>query len=210
MPAEATTLYHVHDPMCSWCWGFRSTWDQLRAHLGPEIAIVNVVGGLAPDTDEPMPMEQQHTIAGYWKDVAARTGAEFNFDFWQLCQPRRSTYPACRAVLAARIQGSELAMIDAIQRAYYLRAMNPSDHDTLVALAVELKLDQSRFADELESPLIENLLQQEFNLRRRLGAYSFPSLVLETGGELHPIQIDYRDYRPILVAINSFDRADRS
>ncbi|MFT6977114.1 MAG: putative protein-disulfide isomerase, partial [Shewanella psychromarinicola] len=24
-----TTLYYVHDPMCSWCWGYRPTWDTL-------------------------------------------------------------------------------------------------------------------------------------------------------------------------------------
>ena len=54
-----------------------------------------------------MPQDQQHTIAGYWQDVATTTGAEFNFDFWKLCKPRRSTYPACRAVLAARQQDAE-------------------------------------------------------------------------------------------------------
>lgn len=74
-------LYHVHDPMCSWCWGFRRAWDQLREALPDSIKVVNVVGGLAPDTDEPMPLEQQKTIAGYWSDVAEQTGAQFNFDF---------------------------------------------------------------------------------------------------------------------------------
>ena len=74
-------LYHVHDPMCSWCWGFRRAWDQLREALPDSIKVVNVVGRLAPDTDEPMPLEQQKTIAGYWSDVAEQTGAQFNFDF---------------------------------------------------------------------------------------------------------------------------------
>lgn len=200
-------LFHVHDPMCSWCWGYRKTWDQLRAHLDPAIDLVNVVGGLAPDTDQPMPQEQQHTIAGYWQKVAATTGAEFNFDFWQRCQPRRSTYPACRAVLAARSQGAEQPMIDAIQRAYYLRAMNPSDNETLVALATELGLDATQFATDLVSTETETALQREFALRRKLDVYSFPSLVLEVPGSTHPIGIDYLDYRPTLAAINSVSAA---
>ena len=24
------TLYHVHDPMCSWCYAFKPTLDELR------------------------------------------------------------------------------------------------------------------------------------------------------------------------------------
>ena len=197
----SSTLYHVHDPMCSWCWGYRRTWDQLREHLPAEIRVVNVAGGLAPDTDEPMPLEQQRTIAGYWKDVAAKTGAEFNFEFWRQCQPRRSTYPACRAVLVARRYGLEEAMIDAIQRAYYLREMNPSDNETLVLVATELGLDPVQFADVLVSPQTEHELQEEFALRRRLGVRTFPSLVLANGDSSYSIEVDYLDFRPALEAI---------
>ncbi|QFU77838.1 DsbA family protein [Halioglobus maricola] len=198
------TLFHIHDPMCSWCWGYRNTWDQLRLHLDSEIDVVNVLGGLAPDTDAPMPLAQQHTIASYWKDVAAATGAQFNFDFWRLCKPRRSTFPACRAVLAASNQNAEQPMIDAVQQAYYLRAMNPSNNDTLVVLAGELGLDVDLFAAELLSAETESKLQMELSLRRELGVNSFPSLVLKVDDALYPIPVDYREHRPALAAIDSF------
>jgi putative protein-disulfide isomerase len=198
-----STLYYVHDPMCSWCWGYRRVWDQLRAALPESVTVVNVVGGLAPDTDEPMPLEQQKTIAGYWAEVAEQTGAEFNFDFWRQCQPRRCTYPACRAVLAAGRQQSEQAMIDAIQRAYYLRAMNPSDNSTLATLAGELGLNEEQFAEDLTSPEIQAVLEQNFALRRRIGVYSFPSLVLALGERLLPIEVDYQSYQKTLAAITA-------
>jgi putative protein-disulfide isomerase len=182
-------LYHVHDPMCSWCWGYRRVWDQLRAALPDSVNVVNVVGGLAPDTDQPMPLEQQKTIAGYWKNIAEQTGAIFNFEFWDKCQPRRSTYPACRAVLAAREQQAEQGMIDAIQRAYYLRAMNPANNSTLVTLAEELGLDVKRFSQDLKSPQTQAALEQDFASRRGIGVYSFPSLVLSHGDELIPIEV---------------------
>ena len=35
-------------------------------------------------------------------------GVRFNFDFWTHCTPKRSTYPACRAVIAARAQDPTL------------------------------------------------------------------------------------------------------
>jgi putative protein-disulfide isomerase len=187
--------------MCSWCWGYQRTWEQLRAALPDSVTVVNVVGGLASDSDEPMPPEQQETIAGYWAKVAEQTGAEFNFDFWQNCQPRRSTYPACRAVLAARKQCAEQAMIDAIQYAYYLRAMNPSDNSTLITLAAELGLDEKQFSEDLTSPEIQTALEQNFALRRKIGVYSFPSLVLAQGEIFLPIEVDYQSYRTSLDTI---------
>jgi putative protein-disulfide isomerase len=150
---------------------------------------------------QPMPLEQRTTIAGYWRQVAEQTGAEFNFEFWEKCQPRRSTYPACRAVLAARKQDAELAMIDAIQHAYYLRAMNPSDNNVLILLAEELQLDGALFSNHLTSSEIELELLQDFALRRKLGVYSFPSLVLARGEQLTPIEINYHSLEPALAAI---------
>ena len=199
---QATALYHVYDPMCSWCWGYRQVWEQLRAALPDSLTLINVVGGLAPDTDEPMPADQQKTIAGYWQQIAEQTGAEFNFDFWQNCQPRRSTYPACRAVLAASKQHAEEAMLYAIQRAYYLRAMNPSDNSTLVTLATELELDVRQFAIDLQSERIQTELEQNFTLRRKIGVNAFPSLVLSCGNTLTPIAIDYQDHHGSLNSIN--------
>lgn len=198
----AAILYHVHDPMCSWCWGFRRVWDQLRESLPESVNVVNVVGGLAADTYDPMPLEQQKTISGYWSDVSEQTGAQFNFDFWKICQPRRSTYPACRALLAAAIQQAEQAMIDAIQQAYYLRAMNTSDNSTLITLAEEIGLDAERFAADLISPAIQAELEKNFALRRKIGVYSFPSLVLARGEVFLPITVDYHDYHTSLDVIN--------
>lgn len=203
-----STLYHVHDPMCSWCWGYRRSWDGLRAQLPASLVVQNIVGGLAPDTDKAMPVQQQEQIAGYWREVSAQTGAEFNFEFWQRCQPRRSTYPACRAVLAADEHDKEQAMIDAIQQAYYLRALNPSDDDVLASLAGEIGLDETEFLRSLHSPQIQARLEQEFALRRKLGVFSFPSLVLEHHDRQHPIEINYRDHRPTLRAIQSLLGSD--
>jgi putative protein-disulfide isomerase len=191
-------LYHVHDPMCSWCWGYRKTWDEIQAALPDTVSVVNVVGGLAPDSDDPMPLDQQALVASYWQQVADRTGASFNFDFWKNCQPRRSTYPACRAVLAAKKQGREQAMISAIQQAYSLRSLNPSDHSTLALLATELKLDAELFRADLTSQHVQLELEENFALRRSFDVHSFPSLVLMNNGSGTALTIDYNSSEPTL------------
>ena len=126
--------------MCSWCWAFSSALEKLLEKLPAEVGTKRLLAGLAPDSREPMPAQMRDYIRGQWRQIQRQIpGTRFNFDFWTRCVPRRSTYPACRAVIAARRQGESFdeAMTRAIQRAYYLQARNPSDTATLLELAGE-------------------------------------------------------------------------
>ena len=201
MKTSPGTLYYVHDPMCSWCWAFRPCLLQLREHLPEEFTWQNVLGGLAPDNDQPMPEQTRQMVQGHWRQIQSSLDTEFNFDFWTKCKPRRDTYKACRAVIAAAGQQAEEAMIEAIQKAYYLRAMNPSEPETLGDLAGELGLNHSRFMQDLLSEQTETELQGQFTIRRTLNVRSFPSLVLEDESGIKPIRHDYRNFRVSLMEI---------
>jgi putative protein-disulfide isomerase len=196
--SKMATLYFYHDPMCSWCWGYRPVSDQVLSNLPHSLRLVKIVGGLAPDSDEPMPDSLLEGLPKAWSRIHELLGTEFNFDFWTKCKPRRSTYAACRAVLAAGKQDRYDEMIDAIQRAYYLRAMNPSDLDTLELLSSELGLDAKKFADQIRSAEIEDELQQQINFSRQSPIDGFPSLVIEIDGQLITVKRDYKDPQPTL------------
>lgn len=198
-------LYYVADPMCSWCWGFHPVLQKVKASLPADVRLRHVMGGLARDTDEPMSDEVRAYVQNAWQEVSARTGARFNDDFWTRCQPRRSTYPACRGVLCAAEQRAEAgpAYFEAVQRAYYLEARNPSEADTLAALAGEAGLDVARFAKDLVSPEIDARLHEDFAVRRRLGVRSFPSLILERGEVRTPIVVGYDDAEAVLSRLDA-------
>jgi putative protein-disulfide isomerase len=191
MTGSATILYYVHDPMCSWCWAFRPMLLELRDKLPGDITWQNVLGGLAPDNDEPMPEQTRAMVQGHWQKIQSMVGSEFNFDFWSQCEPRRDTYKACRAVVAASWQQAEEAMIEAIQKAYYLRAMNPSEPETLIELAAELGLDRCLFSRDLDSEKTETAFRYQLQLRAELYVRSFPSLVLEHDSRRTLITHDY-------------------
>lgn len=180
------------DPMCSWCWAFSKTLDSwLDMH--PDLDVLWVMGGLAPDSDEPMPLTMRDAIASTWKRIESQTGTPFNHDFWTQNTPKRSTYPSCRAVIAAGELHPEgrLMMSRAIQKAYYLDAKNPSDMSTLIECAETIGLDESQFSEQLRSDLIESKLNSELEFIRTLGVQGFPALLLVNGDAITPLALGY-------------------
>lgn len=193
---KKSILYYVHDPMCSWCWAFVPVWETIKQNVPDDMEVRYLLGGLAPDSSEPMPRAMQVAISGYWKTIMQRVpGTTFNFDFWKKCEPRRSTYPSCRAVIAARKQDAskEEAMIRAIQEGYYLRAMNPSNDNTLIELASALGLNPVLFEKDLNSPQTQHALLEEINMGQAIGTQGFPSLILKSATGYRFIALDYND-----------------
>jgi putative protein-disulfide isomerase len=198
-------LYYAHDPMCSWCWGFAPVLAELAAGLPGHVSYRRLLGGLAQDTEAPMPPEMRQRIQSTWHRIQETVpGAVFNFDFWTQCKPRRSTWASCRAVIAARNQGMEFdrLMTAAIQHAYYLQARNPSDKTILMELAGELGLDMEQFADSLDSEETRKVLEQEMQQCAALRVGSFPALVLQSETSEWHIPVDYRAAAPILTLID--------
>ena len=172
-------LLYVADPMCSWCYGFRRPLGAVRPELAPDVALRLVMGGLAPDDERPMDEATRAHVQRAWRAVERRTGARFDHSFWERHRPRRSTWPACRAVLAADGRGEEL--FEAIQRAYYLKARDPSDRGELIELAGELGLDRRAFEARIDAPDTRARLEADFRLRDALGVGAYPSLGLREG-----------------------------
>ena len=180
--------------MCSWCWAFKPTWHKVLKELPSHINVNYLLGGLAPDNDLPMTLEIQKYVQDNWIKIQKSVpGTEFNYDFWALNVPRRSTYPSCRAVISAKKQhpNFEVLMIKGIQKAYYLNAQNPSNEDTLIKIAQDIGLNNESFKTDLRSTEVNKLLLDQIKIIKTMPISGFPSLVLVKGGLLKRIKIDY-------------------
>ena len=192
--------------MCSWCWAFNPTWKKVRETLPIIINTNYLLGGLAPDSKIIMSPEIREYVMGNWKRIQeVIPDTKFNYDFWTLCEPKRSTYPSCRAVICAKNQHPEIeqSMINAIQQAYYLNAQNPSNEDVLIKIATDLDLDTERFKKDLRSTKVNETLLNEIELAQSISGNGFPSLVLNTDDKLKKINIDYLDANYIINQIIS-------
>jgi len=195
------TLHYVHDPMCSWCWAFRPTWHKVLKELPSHINVNYLLGGLAPDNDLPMPLETQKYVQDNWiKIQKVVPGTEFNYDFWTLNEPRRSTYLSCRAVISAKKQNPdfEVLMTEGIQKAYYLNALNPSNEETLINIAQDIGLNEESFKEDLKSSEVNDLLLDQIHTTKTMPISGFPSLVLVKEGLLKRIKIDYLESNYII------------
>ena len=187
------TLYYIYDPMCSWCWGFKPVWEQVKAEISWRVDVVYVLGGLAPESHEPMEEGMRESLQQTWRRVSEICGVEFNFDFWTRNTPMRSTYPACKAAMVAREYGKELAMYERIQAFYYREAGNPSVYENLYNLAQELDIPREAFIERIHSSEVDDQLQREILFAEQLGAQGFPSLILKLGDVTHYLQPNYTD-----------------
>jgi putative protein-disulfide isomerase len=182
MPAR---LYYVHDPMCSWCWAFAPVFQSLMNGLPPGLEVNRLVGGLAPDTDEPMPGQMRDLPAVH----LARDPEACPRHPVQLCFLGPRATPAChvsrlpRGHRRAAAGGCLRSGHDPGHSAGLLSAGPQSFARTPRWLhwPDELGLDVERFARALNAVATQGpVLEEEIARSRAMGADSFPSLVLET------------------------------
>jgi len=207
------TIYYVNDPMCSWCWGFSDVYEKFINKLDDSFKVKRLIGGLAPDSDVPMNDETKVMVQNAWHAIEKTIlDIKFNFDYWESNTPKRSTYPACRAVIAARAQGElfDLKMTMAIQTAYYHHAKNPSEIDILLELAVDMGLDSDLFKKDIISAKTQEILLDEIKQARMMKANSFPSIILKMNQSFYPISIDYLDEKKMLTELEQLLQKKRS
>ena len=203
---KLSTIYYVHDPMCSWCWGFSKTYEKFIEKLSEQFEVKRLLGGLAADSDVPMDDKTKLMVQNAWQTIEQKIpGIKFNFDFWTSNIPQRSTYPACRAVIAARKQGElfDVRMTGAIQTAYYKNAQNPSDTEVLSGLAEDIELNMDLFMQDIHSADTQSVLLNEIKQVRRLKVRRFPSLIQQINQSFYSIPVEYLDESIMIKALNS-------
>ncbi|MGB0957737.1 MAG: DsbA family protein [Litorivicinus sp.] len=198
-------LTYVYDPMCSWCFGFSATYRAILADLPPSVVSARLLGGLAPDSDVPMDASMAAMLSSTWHRIEESCGVRFNHDYWQQSPlPPRTTFIACRAIIAAQALGvADLDMLAAIQRAYYQQARNVWQAEVLTELAVELGVPANDFVAELGH--VRTLAQhtEQQNRAASMGVQGYPTLIWQDDQQSGRLPIDYGKPEVTLEVIRS-------
>ncbi|MGR5142594.1 DsbA family protein [Photobacterium sp. DNB23_23_1] len=184
---------YVMDPMCAWCYGFQPELERFLEHY-PSADVDWIMGGLAPDTEEPMNENLKQAISSYWHEIEKVSQVTFNHSYWELNTPYRSTYQACRAVISAEKLAVKSAqkMVRAIQSAYYREARNPSLDRTLIDCAKSLDLSEKQFLAALHSKETELRLREHLTIARHFQVSGFPAFFyINEGKQVYPLTLGF-------------------
>lgn len=191
-------LIYVADPMCSWCYGFARSIDELLADPGPAapLRLALVMGGLRPFTTDPMTPTLIDEILGHWRHVHEASGQPFAAaPATALHAPGfvYDTEPASRAVVTVRSLAPALVWrcLKAVHRTFYADARDVTRPEVLADIAQGLGLSRAEFAQAFASQAMRDATLADFRQAQAWGIRGFPALIAEHGDELHLVAQGY-------------------
>ena len=193
----ALKIDFVSDVSCPWCAVGLGALQAAIAELGDEVAVelrfqpFELNPAMAREGEDVI----EHIAAKYGSTPAqiaqsqqaiTQRGAEVGFTF-NLDKRQRiyNTFDAHRLLHWAEGEGRQLALKEALLKAYFTDGANPSDHAVLLEVATEVGLDAARAAELLSSDEYATEVRQREEFYQRNGVHAVPSVIIN---EQHLIQ----------------------
>ncbi len=184
------TLHYIYDPLCGWCYA-AAPLVQAASHIPGLLLSLHGGGMLSDHNRRQMSPAWRDYVLPHDKRIAALSGQIFGDAYFQgLLEDGNvildSTPPITAVLCAQSLQGLGLAMLEKIQAAHYQYGMKVAEQQVLIALANELGMDATKFAQrfaELSPTATAQHIQQSRELLAQIDGNGFPSFVLEQPGK---------------------------
>ncbi len=166
MVLVAVEVTYVTDPASPQGWAAEPHVRRVIVEFGAGVRFTFRMGGLARTVDDPV------RLARELLEAAAASGMPVEARGW-LSQAPRSTFPACLAVIAAREQHRDGALLRVLREGFVLRRRRPDTRDALLAAAREVPgLDPVGFGYALDSSATVEALGTDLDWAREHDAGS--------------------------------------
>ncbi|AIQ52902.1 DsbA family protein [Paenibacillus sp. FSL R7-0331] len=187
MTTEQLSLIYVWDAYCGWCYGFSKSLRTFHEN-NLELPVRIVSGGLfTGERSQPL------TAYPYMPEANSRisqlTGAVFGTAYEQLLKEGSLVLDSEAAAIgfsALRALAPERALdlASAMQQAFYFNGKSLSDAATYLELASTYGLDEQQLIEGLTAPETVAEAHEDFEIALKLGARSYPTLLLQKGDEI--------------------------
>jgi putative protein-disulfide isomerase len=189
------TVYE--DPACSWCWAFQPVSTVFEYEFGGRIPIRRAMGGLRdrPPADCDFSAEQCRKAGEVFE-------MPFDCGIWRK-RPLRSTFPACRAVVAASLMDPEAGrrLLRRLRESFHVEQVLIDDAETILLLAMGIGIDVEALGEHLASGRVDALFERDRAEASRHG-FGLPTLVFRSGKTEKPLVLEgVVPYEDILAAI---------
>ena len=179
------------DPYCTWCWGSEPILRKIQEVYGEQIRLRFVMGGLVEDmrkfNDPGAGIGGKYwykQVADHWLEASNRHKMPVDEQvYYDIKDKVFSTYPACIAFEAARLQDEALGIL-------YLRRLREGAaaerkaiqrFEVQVELAAGLGFDIEWFTTDIQSGKADILFQEDLQKCRNKGVRGFPTYLVSNG-----------------------------
>ena len=210
MERKVLEIVSFTDPYCTWCWGSEPILRKIQEVYGKQVSISFVMGGLVEDIQnfsDPgagIGGDQWHKqVAEHWAEASRRHKMPVDVEvYYDIKDDVFSTYPACIAFEAAKLQSEEMGKLylRRLREAAAAERMAIQHSDVQVALADEIGLNRDIFLENIQSKKAENAFREDIAECLQRGVRGFPSFLLRGFGE----EILLRGYTPYQTFDNWF------
>lgn len=186
-----TKIIYAVEPLCGWCYGFSTLARELAEYYKDQLEVEIVAGGLwAEERMLPMNSRKAEAIKASNKRITALYGKTFGEAFYQRYisdTGRLDSMPGCKAITAVKrlAEDKVFAYTEKIQYLYAHDGVDMYDPKVYSKLAREMGIDGFEQLYSQEKLIKET--REEFTKARALGVTSYPTLLLQHNGDLHPI-----------------------
>ncbi len=202
MERKALEIVSFTDPYCTWCWGSEPILRKIQEVYGKQVSISFVMGGLVEDirnfSDPGAGIggdQWYEQVAEHWTDASRRHKMPVDVEvYFDIKDDVFSTYPACIAFEAAKLQSEDMAKLylRRLREAAAAERLAIQHSDVQMALADEIGLDHDSFLVSIQNGKAENAFRTDLAVCRRRGVRGFPSFLLRGFGQ----EILLRGYTP--------------
>lgn len=184
-PRKMINIYYVTDPICSHCWAIEPVLRRFKEQYEQYFNIQPVMGGLLEKwhdgpIDPANGIYKPADVAGHWREVGEHSRMPIDGSL-MIDNPVQSSYPPSRVFKVIEKKHNEKIAYEFLRRAREaLFAFNQNISDTLIIIEIvnKLGLDGQTIVNEADQPIGQQLLQEDFDLARNLGARGFPTIVM--------------------------------
>jgi len=207
-PAQPEQYFvYFADPMCSWCYGFAPIMAELMERFCGRLGFRLVMGGLRPGETRPWRPKDRDYLRETWARVSDASAQPFDLALLERETFVYDTQPACRAVVTARQQHSDIrafALLEAISRAFYAANRDVTQPAVLADIAARNGLDPVEFDAVFHSAAMHTATMQDFAFSRDAGITGFPCLL--AGSETTGYTLVTNGFQPLDGLPEAIDR----
>lgn len=184
-PKKTITLYYVTDPICSHCWALEPVLRRFIEQYGEYFNFQTVMGGLLEKwhdgpIDPANGIYKPADVAGHWREVGVHSRMPIDGSL-MIDNPVQSSFPPSRVFKIIQQNYNEAKAFEFLRRAreaLFVFNRNISDKSELIKIVNEFGLDGESIVNASEQQAGMQLLNEDFELTRNLGARAFPTIVM--------------------------------